>query len=228
MTASDERQSVTTWVENPEGGRARGVRGLVRAWFEVVVHPRRFFRNGIAPGDQAPGLVFAVVVALVFAGTRIAVEPGLVPGVFGGRAGSVVVALAAVGLLVAPATLHLAAALQTVFVVVTAVRLRATAAALLRGDGWLRTADRGGVSETVQVIAYAAAPCVAAGVPVLEVQVLAAGYGAYLLFVGLREIHGLSFVRTLAAAAVPGTLVFGYGFGGVAVTLSLLRQWYII
>ena len=50
---------MTTWVENPTGGRDRGPRNLVRAWIEVLVRPQQFFRNGVAPGDQAPGLVFA-------------------------------------------------------------------------------------------------------------------------------------------------------------------------
>ncbi|MEZ3116601.1 YIP1 family protein [Halobaculum sp. MBLA0147] len=219
---------MTTWVDSTEGGRARGVRGLLRAWFEVVVHPRRFFRVGIAPGDQAPGLVFAVVVALGFAGTRVAVEPGLVPAVFGGRAGSVVVALAAVGLLVAPATLHFAAAIQTVLIVLVSVRVRETLRAIRRGDGWLVTADRGGVSETVQVIAYAAAPCLLAGVPIPEVRAACAIYGAYLLVVGLETVHGRSTTRTVLAAALPGSLVFGYGFGGFGAIVTLLARWYVI
>lgn len=219
---------MTTWVENPEGGRARGARGLARAWFEVVVHPRRFFRNGIAPGDQAPGLVFAVVVALAFAGTRIAVEPALVPGVFGGRAGSAVVALAATGLLVAPATLHLTAALQTVLTILASVQVRASLQAAWNGDGWLRTADRGGVSETVQVIAYAAAPCAVAGLPVPELRAACCLYGGYLLVVGLREVHGLSVARITAATLPAASIVFGYGFGGFAAGELLLRRWYVI
>jgi hypothetical protein len=194
----------------------------------VVVHPRRFFRNGIAPGDQAPGLVFAVVVALAFAGTRIAVEPALVPGVFGGRAGSAVVALAATGLLVAPATLHLAAALQTLLTILVSVRVRASLRAARAGDGWLRTADRGGVSETVQAIAYAAAPCAVAGLPVPELRAACCLYGGYLLVVGLREVHGLSVARITAATLPAASIVFGYGFGGFAAGELLLRQWYII
>ncbi|ERH12020.1 MAG: uncharacterized protein conserved in archaea [halophilic archaeon J07HB67] len=219
---------MTTWVQNPEGGRARGARGVARAWFEVVVHPRRFFRNGIAPGDQAPGLVFAVVVALVFAGTRVVVEPGLVPGVFGGRAGSAVVALAAVGLLVAPATLHLSAALQTTLTILVSVRVGASLRAAWDGDGWLRTTDRGGVSETVQVIAYAAAPCAVAGLPVPGVQAVCCLYGGYLLVVGLGEVHDLSGRRLLLASLPAGSIVFGYGFGGFAAVETVLREWYVI
>ena len=219
---------MTTWVENPEGGRARGARGLARAWFEVVVHPRRFFRNGITPGDQAPGLMFAVVVALAFAGTRLVTEPALVPGVFGGRVGSAVVALAAVGLLVAPATLHLSAALQTTLTILASVQVRASLRAVWSGDGWLRTADRGGVSETVQVIAYAAAPCAVAGLPVPELRAGCCLYGGYLLVVGLREVHGLSVARVVLATLPAGAIVFGYGFGGFAAGELLLREWYVI
>jgi len=45
----------------------------VRAWFEVLTRPRRFFERGVAPGDQAPGLVFASVVVLVEEASRFAV-----------------------------------------------------------------------------------------------------------------------------------------------------------
>jgi len=194
---------VTTWVENPEGGRARGPRGLLRAWVEVTTRPRRFFRHGVAPGDQAPGLAFAVAVALAHAGARFAAAPGTVPAIAPNRALSAAVALLAVGLLVAPAALHLVAALQTVLLAAT-------------------VPDRAGVSETVQVVAYATAPCAVAGAPVPALGVAAAGYGAGLLVVGLQVVHGTSLPRAAAAAALPAALLFGYGFGGVAAAAALL------
>jgi len=48
---------VTTWIENPEGGRARGPRAVVRSWGEVLVRPRRFFVTGVGPGDVLDGVV---------------------------------------------------------------------------------------------------------------------------------------------------------------------------
>ncbi|OYR96216.1 hypothetical protein DJ71_01240, partial [Halorubrum sp. E3] len=57
------RTAVTSWIENPEGGRARGPRALARAWVEALIRPRRLFANGVSPGDQAPALTFAVAVA---------------------------------------------------------------------------------------------------------------------------------------------------------------------
>jgi hypothetical protein len=228
MTVTGQRAVVTTWVETPEGGRARGPRGLLRAWFEVVIHPRRFFHNGVAPGDQAPGLVFAVVVALLYVGTLIAVDPTTVPTVFGGRVGSAVVAVAATGLLLAPATLHLTAAIQTVVLILVSVRVRATLAAIRGGDGWLVTADRAGVSETVQVVAYAAGPCVLAGLPLTELRAASTLYAGYLLVVGLAEVHDLSPARAITAGTVPAALVFGYGFGGFDAIAALLTRWYVI
>jgi hypothetical protein len=191
---------VTQWVESPEGGRARGPSGLVRAWAEVLVRPRRFFRNGIAPGDQAPGLAFGVAVALCHAVVRIGVAPGAVPTIGGRPLTSLLVALLAVVLVIAPLALHLAAALQTVVLI-------ALSAAGVAGE-------RAGVSETVQVVAYAAAPCALSGAPIPVVVFPAAVYGFLLLAVGIRTVHDLSLPRALLAAALPGAAVFGYGFRG--------------
>jgi len=187
---------VTTWVENPTGGRDRGPRGIARAWVEVLVRPRRFFTNGVAPGDQAPGLVFAVVVTLVYLGSRFALDPASLP-TFGGRPYvSALLVLAAAGLIVAPAVLHLTAALQTVLLMVS-VR------------------NRAGVSETVQVLAYATAPCALAGLPFPALRVACAAYGFVLLVVGISVVHDVSVPRGALAVAVPGVIVFGYAFGGL-------------
>lgn len=187
---------MTTWVENPRGGRDRGPRGLARAWVEVLVRPRRFFTNGVAPGDQAPGLTFAVCVALVFLATRFALSPASVPLDVGRPLVSAALSLFVAGLIVAPLTLHLASALQTV-ILVASVR------------------DRAGVSETVQVVAYATAPCVFAGLPVPGVRVLAAAWGFGLLIFGMATVHRTSLPRAALATFVPGLLVFGYAFSGV-------------
>ncbi|WP_435063761.1 YIP1 family protein [Halobaculum sp. EA56] len=200
---------MTTWVENPEGGRARGPAAVARAWAEVLVRPTRFFRTGVAPGDQAPGLVFAVCVAVCFAGGRFLFAPATIPTAFGGPGVSAVVSLLFVAVFLAPAALHLTAALQTVLLI-----------ALVR--------DRAGISETVQVVAYASAPCALAGPPVPELRAACALYGAGLLALGIREVHATSSERAVAATAVPAALVFGYGFRGFDAAATLLTRWYII
>lgn len=187
---------MTTWVENPTGGRDRGPRGLARAWVEVLVRPRRFFVNGVAPGDQAPGLVFAVAVTLVYLGSRFALDPASVPTFDGRPYVSAALVLAAAGLIVAPAVLHLTAALQTILLMVS-VR------------------DRAGVSETVQVLAYATAPCALAGLPVPGLRVACTAYGFVLLVVGMSTVHDVSIARAALVVAVPGVVVFGYAFGGL-------------
>lgn len=220
ITRPDVPEPVTTWVEHPHGGRDRGLRGLARAWVEVLVRPGRFFRNGVAPGDQAPGLTFAVAVALVYAGSRFLLLPATRPAFFASEAASVVVGLLVAGLIVAPAALHLTAALEVVLL-----------AAFVR--------DRAGVSETVQVVAYATAPMVIAGVGVppwlcappnaldpglcagLEtavagLRVLCALWGTGLLVLGLAAVHGTTLLRAAVTAAPAALLVFGYLFGGVA------------
>jgi hypothetical protein len=186
---------VTQWVENPEGGRERGPVGLLRAWVEVLVRPRWFFRSRVAPGDQAPGVTFAAAVVLAAEATRVGLFGGGYPVVGGQPTLSAVLWVSLVTVLVAPAGIHLVAALQTL---------------LLMGAA----DERAGVSETVQVICYALAPCVLVGVPSVAVQALAAVWGGGLLVVGLATVHDLPPARALAVAAVPGVLVFGYGFGG--------------
>ena len=195
---------MTTWVENPAGGRDRGPRAIARAWIDVLVRPRQFFRAGVAPGDQAPGLVFGVAVAVAYTVGLFAFVPARIPEWALGPGVSAALALAAVAVVIAPAVLHLTAALQTVLLIVT-------------------VPDRAGVSQTVQVIAYAAAPCVVAGVPVPAVRAGCALYASALLVVGLREIHRTTTARAVLAGAIPATLLFGTAFGGIDAWTALAR-----
>ncbi len=200
---------MTQWVENPTGGRDRGPRAIVRAWIEALARPRRFFSAGVAPGDQAPGLVFAVGVVLVASLVRLALAGETIfgtayPTLGGRRLLSIALVLALLVALVAPLVLHLVAALQTLLLLAFAP-------------------DRAGVSETVQVIGYATAPCVFVGVPSPIVVALAAGYGTALLAIGTAEIHRVSLARAAALSAIPAAIVFGLGFGGFDALETLLR-----
>ncbi|MEM4781187.1 MAG: YIP1 family protein [Halalkalicoccus sp.] len=191
---------MTQWVSDPTGGRERGPRAVARAWIEVLVRPRRFFRVGIAPADQAPGLVFAVCVVAVASALRLALAGETILGTayptLGGRPVlSVLLVFSLLVVLVAPLALHLAAALQTLLLLSFAP-------------------DRAGVSETVQVIAYATAPCVFVGVPIPAIQAVAAGYGAVLFALGVSVVHSVSIPRAVALCALPAAAVFGIGFGG--------------
>lgn len=188
---------MTQWVENPQGGRDRGPLAVARAWAEVLVRPRRLFRSAVAPADQAPGLVFASTVVFVEELSRVLAGTAAYP-VLGNRpTASVVFWLAIATVLVAPAGLHLLAALQTLVLIPF-------------------TEERAGVSETVQTLAYAGAPCVFAGLPYPKVRLLAAAYGAVLLVVGTSEVHDLSLPTAAVLSAVPSVLVFGYAFRGFA------------
>ena len=202
---------MTQWVENPTGGRDRGPAALVRAWVEILRRPRRFFRTGVAPGDQAPGLVFAATVVLFEEVSRYAVvklaQRGLLstgpfdyPAIGGFSPGVAVLALFAILVFVTPATVHLTAALQTL---------------LLLPLGLLPVAsDRGGVSETVQVMCYAMAPCLLAGLPSAEVRVLVTAWGAGLYLLGTAAIHNVRLPVATVVGAVPAAIIFGYGFRG--------------
>lgn len=189
--------NVTTWIEQPEGGRDRGLRGLGRAWIEVLTRPRRFFATGIGEGDQGPGLTFAILVAGGFITEWVIASPSVIPGVAESRLLSGVVTILAVSLLAAPAGLHLTAALITLSLVVF-------------------VEERSGVSQTVQVAAYATAPMVFAGPPVPALRVVCGIYGIVLLAVGIRTVHDASWPRVALVSAVPGVFAFGIAYRGVA------------
>lgn len=200
---------MTTWVDEPGGGRPRGIDGLARTWAAVLVRPSRVFQTAVAPGDQAPGLTFAMAVVLVEETSRMVLVPGAVPELAGGRLASAALVVGLTVLLVAPLGLHLVAAVQTLLL-------------------WPLVADRAGVAETVQVVAYAAAPCALAGPPVPVVRVACTAYATWLLVVGLATVHGTSRRRAAIAGAIPAAVVFGYGFRGFAALGELLAAWYII
>lgn len=200
---------MTQWLGDPTAGRDRGPVGLVRTWVEVIVHPRRFFDVGVQPGDQAPGLIFAMVVVLVEEGLRFGLVTGSVPAIAGNPTVSAGLALGVAVLLVTPAVLHLTAALQTLLLIVL-------------------VSERAGVSETVQTIAYASAPCALAGIPSPELRVLCTAYGAILLAVGISEVHDTPIATAVVGSAVPSVLVFGYGFRGFDAAVTVLGRWYII
>ena len=192
---------MTTWVE-PEGGRERGPVGLAKSFTQVLVNPRTFFDEAVSPGDQAPGLVFGMAVVLVEETTRMAVTPGaaLEFPTAPWLAAALTVSLAV--LLVTPAAIHALSAVETLALAVIAP-------------------ERGGVSETVQVLAYAAAPCAFVGVSVPAVTVVCGLWAFGLLVLGTSVVHELSLPRALAAAVVPGALAFGSGFGWFAATAEL-------
>lgn len=207
----DRRGHVTSWIEDPAGGRARGPRGLARAWVEALVRPRRLFANGVAPGDQAPALTFAVAVAAAFALGWMVADPSVIPGIVASVPVSALVAFLVVVALAAPVGLHLTAAVATVSVVVASVEVR---------DG-LGLRDRGGVSETVQVVAYASSPMALAGPPVPALRIACGAYAAVLLLLGFRTVHGTSWPRTLVAGVPPALLGYGVGYRVIASARTL-------
>lgn len=202
---------MNSWIEEPEGGRDRGLRGLLRAWMEVLVRPRRFFANGIAPGDQAPGLTFAAAVAAVFVLGWVVTDPSVVPVVAESPVLSAAVVVLLVTALAAPVGLHLTAALATVSLVI----------ASLEFDGGFSFRDRGGVSETVQVVAYASAPMVFAGPAVPVLRIVCGGYATLLLFMGFRIVHGTTPSRTVLAGVPPAAFGYGVGYRIVAAIRTL-------
>ncbi|WP_336037991.1 YIP1 family protein [Halobacterium yunchengense] len=192
---------MTTWVE-PEGGRERGPVGLAKSFTQVLVNPRTFFAEAVSPGDQAPGLAFAMAVVLVEETTRLALAPERALGFPAPTAVSVALTVALAVLLVAPAALHALSAVQTLVLAAVAP-------------------DRGGVSETVQVLAYASAPCAFVGVSAPAVTFVCGLWAFALLVLGTRVVHDVSLPRAVLAAAAPGVLAYGSGFGWFAATAAL-------
>lgn len=185
---------MTQWT-TPSGGRQRGLRGLLGAWVGIMTRPRQFFQRSVSPGDQGPALGFVVSVTTIAAAQVVAFDPIELPGGDVATGWMALLMVALLAMLVAPTAVHLVAAVQTVILAVA-------------------VPDRAGVSETVQVLAYASAPCVIAGVPVPEVRVIATAYATVLFVLGLATVHDVSVPRAAILGAVPASLAFGLGFRG--------------
>jgi hypothetical protein len=200
---------MTQWVETVEGGRDRGARGLVRAWFEVLTRPRRFFATGVAPGDQAPGLVFAIAVATAAATSWLATDAQPPPLLADTPAAGALLSVVVIAGFVAPVALHLVAAVQTVALVAA-----------------LPPERRAGVSETVQVLAYATAPCALAGLPIPPLRLVCTVYGAGLFVVGMSVRHDLGYPGAALVSHPSIALAFAYayrGYGAATWLVDLLR-----
>ncbi|WP_340099200.1 YIP1 family protein [Salinibaculum salinum] len=196
---------MTQWVENPELGRERGPVALARAWIEILLRPNSFFREKIAPGDQAPGLTFAATVVFFAEAVRLATTADAYPVVAGQPAASAILWLLVVMVLVTPAGIHLTAALQTVI--------------LIGGAD-----DRAGVSETVQVICYSLAPLAFLGIPSVWVKAVVVLWAAWLFVYGMATVHDIWLPKAVGLAAVPAVLILGYGFGGNAHVVAAGEQ----
>lgn len=192
---------MTQWVENPELGRERGPVALARAWVEVLLQPATFFREKIAPGDQAPGLTFAATVVFFAEAVRLATTPDAYPVVADQPAASAILWLLAIMVLLTPAGIHLTAALQTVILV----------------GG---TEERAGVSETVQVICYSLAPLAFLGLPSVWVKAAVVLWAASLFVYGMATVHDIWLPKAAGLAAAPALVLVGYGFGGNAAVLA--------
>lgn len=216
MTRSTERSDATTarTTPTPEStlGRARGPRGIVQAWIAVLTRPSQFFERGVVPGDQAPGLTFAAVIAGTFTLGWTVTEPAVVPGIAESVALSAVVVVLIVTALGAPVGLHLTAALATLSLLVASVETTPS----------VRLRDRGGVSETVQVIAYASAPMALAGPALPGLRILCGGYATLLLLIGLHTVHETPPLRTLVAGVPPALFGYGVGYRTVAAVRTVL------
>lgn len=215
VTRSTERsdaQTTRTATRESPSGRARGPRGIVQAWVAVLTRPRQFFARGVVPGDQAPGLTFAAVVAGTFTLGWTATEPAVVPGIAESVALSAIVVVLIVTALGAPVGLHLTAALATLSLLVASVE-RAPSFGLR---------DRGGVSETVQVVAYASAPMALAGPAFPALRIACGVYATLLLLVGLHTVHETTPLRTLVAGVPPALFGYGVGYRVVAAVRTVL------
>ena len=176
------------------------------------MRPRRLFANGVAPGDQAPALTFAIAVAAAFTLGWLIADPAAVPGIVASVPVSALVTLLVVIVLAAPVGLHLTAAVATVSVIVASVEY----------DDGLGLRDRGGVSETVQVVAYASSPMALAGPPIPLLRIACGAYAVALLLIGFRVVHRMTPLRTLVAGVPPALLGYGVCYRVIASVRTLL------
>jgi hypothetical protein len=155
-------------------------------------------------------LVFAALVVLLEEASRVAVVklalptgPFPYPSIGSFTPGVTVLALLAIIIFVVPATVHLTAAIQTLLLVPVAD-------------------ERGGISETVQLMCYSMAPCVLAGLPFPEVRLAVTAWGAGMYILGTSVVHRIRIPVASLVGALPAAILFGYGFRGFAAVQMLV------
>ncbi|MFW6448062.1 MAG: YIP1 family protein [Halobacteriota archaeon] len=194
----------------PADGTAVGI--VWRAfelWGATLVFPWRVFPDRVRRGDQTPAMVLAVLVTGAWVAVRVVMDPDWYPVLGDSPRASVVIWALLLSVVVAPVAVHVLAAVVTVILLAVAP-------------------ERAGVSESVQVVAFALAPAPLIATGVAEVQVAAALYGTGLLVYGLARVHRVSAERAMLAAVLPAYALFVLGFGADTGFVELMRRWYLI
>lgn len=198
----DPLRDLAEWVR-------RSVSVVYDLWLLAMFFPWRCFRHHVRPRDQSLAIVFAMSMVAVWAVVRALVGALSHPALGSGGWLSAAIWIVLRVVVVTPVALHLLAAVATVILVAVAP-------------------DRGGVSETVQVIAYSMAPVPLLSIELVGVQAVAALYGVILMWYGTRIVHRVPFERALLVVALPAYMLYAMGFGVDAAIAELLRHWYIL
>lgn len=209
MDAMDQQSSMdhplrdlATWV-------SRSVTVVYDLWLIAMFFPWRCFRSHVRPRDQSLAIVFAMAMVAVWAVVRAIFGALAYPtlGSSGWLSAAIWVSLLVV--VVTPVALHLLAAVATVILIAVAP-------------------ERGGVSETVQVIAFSMAPVPLLGIDLVGVRAISALYGFLLMWYGVRVVHRVPFERALLVVALPSYMLYAMGFRVDAALAEILRHWYIL
>lgn len=182
---------------------------LIGTWIAVVGRPHRFFRNSIDRGEQSGALLFVAAVVLTTLVFRIGFGTLTLPTIGTSPLLSSILWIGVLVVLVTPLLLHLLAAVQTVLLIGLAP-------------------NRAGISETVQILAYAAAPCIFTGFGHVGLTLIACGYALGLVVYGTAVVHDCGWLRAAIAGGTPAVMALGIGFGGFAALEGFLRAHYII
>lgn len=185
------------------------VRLYLHLWASALLEPWVCFREFTVERDQTRAMGFVMVVIAGWALVGVLFETISHPVIGGFPTASLIIWITFLVLVVAPAAIHLLALVATLVVM-----------AIVR--------ERAGVSQTVQVMAYAMAPAVLVPIPLASLQVILALYGGVLVVYGLRVVHETSFWRALLAGIVPAYLLYGLGFGTTDALQEVLRALTII
>lgn len=181
--------------------------GLI--WLDVTFRPWVGFTRHVQPRDQSRGVIFAIAVVAAWVALSAAYGTFDYHVIGDLRLLSLVLWITLLLAVVTPVAIHLLGAVVTLMLVFLAPHRR-------------------GVSETVQVIAFAMAPIVFVAVPNTTVQAVSGLYASVVLIVGLTVVHRLPFERGVVIGALPAYVLFLYGFGAESAIVELLRSWYII